>query len=196
MIKAILSVLSTVLGFYSLAIFVRILLSWFSGSSFGKPYNILCSITDPYLNWFSRFPVLRAGRVDLSPVVALAVLSIVNSAVSTIAQHGIITIGLLLYLCLSVLWSAVSFILGFFIIILALRFIAYLLRVNVYTYFWQIVEQISKPIMFRIERIMFRNRIIRFSTCLIISIFTLLILTIALGGAVRFVGNLLLKLPI
>ena len=117
MIQTVMAVLSGALNIFSILIFIRIFLSWFSGSGCpGRPLDILCGITDPYLNYFRRFTGLRAGGIDLSPVAALAVLSVVNSVVSTIARFGRISIGIILAICLSAVWSAASFIMGFFTI--------------------------------------------------------------------------------
>jgi hypothetical protein len=78
--------------------------------------EVLCRITDPYLDWFRRFSSLRIGALDLSPLAAMAVLSVLNSVFLTLGRYGVITLGLILALILQALWSAASFILSFFII--------------------------------------------------------------------------------
>jgi YggT family protein len=177
-------------------IFIRIMLTWFSGANFGKPVEFLCRITDPYLNWFRRFRVLRVANLDLSPIAALAVLSIISNIFVTLGRYGTITLGFILAMIVSALWSAVSFILIFFLIVLVLRFIAYLARQNVYGAFWRIVDSLSQPITYRISRIVFQNRIVRYHTGLLTSIAVLAALRIGLGFLVRAGISLLSHLPI
>ncbi len=67
--------------FYSMLIFVYVLLSWFPASgSVGEFRRVLGTICEPYIGIFRRFlPGVGMGRVglDFSPVVALLVLQIV-----------------------------------------------------------------------------------------------------------------------
>ena len=78
------------LQIYSLAIFGRILLSWVplrSGTLPYRLYSILYDVTEPYLRVFRRFlPPVRFGNaaLDLTPVVGLAVLFIVQPLVASL----------------------------------------------------------------------------------------------------------------
>jgi YggT family protein len=191
------TVLSGALNIFSLLIFIRIMLSWFGGSGYlGRPYYILCGITDPYLNYFRRFTVFRAGNIDLSSIAALAVLSVVNNITATIARFGGISIGIILAVGLSALWSAASFIIGFFTIVLALRLIAYIIRANTYAPFWRIIDAIAAPAQFRINKIFFKDRIVNYLTGLIVSIAAFVFLWAALGLIIRLLEKILIRLPI
>jgi YggT family protein len=170
--------------------FVRIMLTWFSGSRYGKPVELLCRITDPYLDWFRRFP-LRFGMLDLSPILALTVLSVANNVFGTLGQYGRITLGIILAMLLSALWSAVSFIIGFFIVILVLRLIAYLTSRDVYRSFWGIIDTLSQPVLYRINRIIFRDRLVNYLSSLITAILVLLVLRFGLSFLARLlIGGL------
>ncbi|MDR2257638.1 MAG: YggT family protein, partial [Treponema sp.] len=70
--RIIMNLLAGLTGLYTLLIFIRIMLTWFGNVRFGRPAEILGRITDPYLDWWRRFP-LRAGFLDLSPILGLAV---------------------------------------------------------------------------------------------------------------------------
>jgi YggT family protein len=189
-------VLGGITGIYMLFIFIRILLTWFSGAQYGRAYDILCAITDPYLTWFRRFPFLQTRIFDLSPIAALAVLSLVNNIFTTLGNYGRITLGFILVLVLSALWSAASFILGFFILILVLRLFAYLTNRNIYGVFWRIIDTISQPVLYRINRIIFRNRLVHYLTGLLVSLGVLVILRIGLGIVLNRVAALLISLPL
>ncbi len=184
------------MGFYSLLIFIRIILTWFSGVQFGRLEEILARITDPYLDWWRQRLNLRAGYLDLSPIVAIAVLSVAQTACSRIAQTGRITIGVLLSICLSALWSAVSFILGFCIVVLVLRLIAYLINADMFGVFWRIIDSISKPIQYRVSRIIFSRRLVHFTTSIITSILVLTALWIGGGIVIQLIANILSRLPL
>jgi YggT family protein len=178
-----------------LVIFVRILLTWFSGSGYSRPIEILSRVTDPYLNWFRRFP-LQIGHLDLSPIAALAVLSLINRIFSAMAYYGRISLGIILAMTLQALWSAASFLLGFSVIILILRLLAYLTNRNIYSTFWRIIDSISRPLLFRINRILFGKKIVNYRTGLLIAIGALLVVTIAASFIVRISAVFLTRLPI
>jgi len=84
----VLSIISTALAIYSFLIFVRIIMSWVplrSGTPSYRVYSILYDVTEPYLRVFRRYlPLVRFGNaaLDLSPVVGLAVLFIVQALLS------------------------------------------------------------------------------------------------------------------
>jgi len=194
--QIIFGILAGLIGFYSLLIIIRIILTWFSGGQFGRPEEILARITDPYLDWWRQRLNLRAGYLDLSPIVAMAALSVAQTACSVIAQTGRITIGLLLAVCLSALWSAVSFILGFCLVVLVLRLIAYLINADMFGTFWRVIDSISKPIQYRLSRIIFSNRLVRFTTSIIVSILVLTALWIGGGIVIQIVSSILFRLPL
>ncbi|MDR1566412.1 MAG: YggT family protein [Treponema sp.] len=190
------SILGTFTSIYMLILLVRILLTWFSGVSYSRPVEVLSRITDPYLDWFRRFPVLRIGRLDLSPVAALAVLSVANRTFAILARYGTISLGIILAMFLQALWSAVSFILGFSILILILRLIAYLTSRNTYSPFWRIIDTISQPLLFRINRILFGDRIVHYRTGLIAALLVLGAAMMVLGVLVGIFVGLLGRLPV
>jgi YggT family protein len=194
--RTLFTILGGLTSLYMLVISVRIILTWFRGNEYGRPMEILCGITDPYLNWFRRIPGLRAGFLDLSPIAALAVLSMANRIFATLAFYGVITLGIVLAMLLEALWSAGNFLLRFFIVVLVLRLIAYIGNMNIYNPFWRIVDTISQPLLYRISRIFFGRRIIRYLNSLILSIAILAVLSLALGFLIPRLVRLLASLPI
>jgi YggT family protein len=192
--RTLFSILGGFTGFYSMLIFIRVLLSWFRGPAYGKPVEILQSVTDPYLNWFRRFP-LRIANFDLSPIAAMAALTVAQNIFVSLARSGRVTVGFIIALLLGVAWSVVSFLCAFFIIILVLRAIAYFTNRNVYSSFWNIIDTLSKPVLYRISRLIFGRRLLRYSTELLVSTGALLVLRIGLGTLVKLGSNLLRSLP-
>lgn len=137
MINTIFSVISLVLSAYSFIIFIRIISSWFNlknntnGRSQNRIIVFLYSITDPYLDWFRRFSFLRLGMMDFSAMLAIAVLYFFSNISSQIAMSGVITISFLIKLIISTVWSLVSSISLFIIIILIVRVV--FIQINKYS---------------------------------------------------------------
>ena len=190
-----LNFLSSVINIYMMIVFFRIILSWFSWMGRSRLQDALAKITDPYLNWFRRFP-LRLGFLDLSPLVALAVLSFVNRLFITFARHQAISLGIVLAMIVQMVWGVVSFILGFLIIVFILRLIAYLARFNMYNPFWRIIEAVYQPVSYKINRIFFKNRITAFTNSCLISIACLGVIFLALRFLAGVLYNVLAGLPL
>ncbi len=180
---------------YMVLTFLRVMLTWFDGASFGRPYELLKSITDPYLDWFRRFPALRGQSFDFTPVAALAVLALVNNVFVTIGYFGHITLGIILSMVLSSAWSAVAFVLVFFIIVLALRFISYLSARDSIMPLWHAIDAISRPVLYRVNRWIYRDRLVSYRTGLVSTIVALLLARIVGGIIVNILSGLLSRLP-
>jgi YggT family protein len=188
---------SGLITLYSLFIVVRILLSWFSGVRFGRVFSYLCRITDPYLLWFRRWRIFQAGPLDLSPIAALAVLTVVNNIITKIAASGRVTIGFILALLLSVVWAALSFCIGFFVVIVALRLIAYLVSADMYAPFWKIIDMIARPVIFTINRTALRGVVRNYFASILVTLAVLIVLFAALSFTVNSIATpLLLSLPL
>ena len=78
------SYVETLFLIYTILIFIRVLMSWFTRIPYNTVLNAVLEFvretTDPYLLLFRRFvPMVRIGpgALDLSPIVAIIVLQIV-----------------------------------------------------------------------------------------------------------------------
>lgn len=119
------SIIAGLLSFYSLLIWLRIVLTWIRvpGQFAENPLaSLLGRIVDPYLNWFKGIKALKRSRIDLTPLAALAVLSVVQSMFHMFGAYGRITLGMILALMLQTLWSyLVSPLFWFLMILLGIR---------------------------------------------------------------------------
>lgn len=71
-IQAVAVVLENVLRLYSLVVVIAVLISWVSPDPFNPVVQFLRSATEPVFDWIRRhLPFTRVGMVDLSPLVAL-----------------------------------------------------------------------------------------------------------------------------
>ena len=170
---------SGALSVYMILIFIRVLLTWFQGVGYGRAHEILASITDPYLYWFRRFPFLRAGNMDFSPLAGLMVLVILLNIANRIAYTGNISLGIILAIIVGSAWNAVGWILTFFFILALIRFVTLLLGVSMVSPFIQTLDIILAPVLRQITIHIFRGRSVTYQTGL------------ALSGAVLLVTRLL-----
>jgi len=173
----------------------RIVLGWMPGIDTGRAGELLGKAVDPYLRWFRRFPMLRAGKFDFSPVVAIAFLAVLNNVLTTLAFAGRVTLGFVLGLVVGAAWSALAFILSFFAICALLRVIAYAARWNSIHPLWMTVDDMLNPVLYRINRLVYRNRIVNYMQGLLTG-FAVLVLARAAGGALAGLAvRLLQRLP-
>ena len=192
---SVLRFISGLLTIYMLLIFIRVMLTWVQGPSYGRPYEILTSITDPYLNWFRRFRFLRAGSMDFSPLAALMVLVIVLNVTNRIAISGSISVGILLAIIVGSLWNAAGWILTFFFILALIRFVTLLMGVSMVSPFIQTLDIILAPILHLITSAILRGRTVTYQTGLALS-GAVLIVARLLGDLLFFeLQRLLLQLP-
>ena len=80
--QAIATVLEKVLWLYSLVIMIAVLISWVSPDPFNPVVQFLRSVTEPLFAWVRRrLPFVMVGMVDLSPIVVLAVIQLLQMVV-------------------------------------------------------------------------------------------------------------------
>jgi YggT family protein len=190
------NIIASLINLYTLAIMLRILFTWIQGPHLrGKFYDILQQICDPYLNWFRRFRGLQIAAMDFSPIIAMAALSVAGNIFSVMARYGKISVGIILSVLLSAVWSFISFLLGFFIIVLILQLISFSTNKDVYSGFWRIIDIISQPILYRINAKIFRYKTTDSQKCIISCGLILLVISIGLGIAVSILGGIFRSLP-
>jgi len=194
--RSIFGIMASALGIYSVLILIRIVISWFGGFSGSKPVNLLARVTDPYLDWWRKNLNLRVGIMDLSAIIGITALSIMQRILYTLSYSGRITVGIVLVFVLYSAWSIVFFIFGFFLVILVLRLIAYLANRDIFSPFWRVIDSMSQPVLYRINRIMFGNRIVDYLKGIILSCLLLAVIMAAGSIAVPFLAKLIIRLPV
>lgn len=148
MLSSLMKILSAMVSLYTLVIIARIVMTWFHNPyGHGKIMEAAVRITDPYLNYFRRFSFLQIGTIDFSPVAALIVLSVAGNIFNSLAAFGRVTLGLVLALFLSAVWSAVAFFLGLFLILIVLRAFGIVTRIAPASPFWRTLDSILNPVL-------------------------------------------------
>ncbi|MCX7027910.1 MAG: YggT family protein [Spirochaetes bacterium] len=194
-VSLIAKILGAFTSLYMILCAVRVFMSWVPNFELGKAGRLIAVIVDPYLAFFSRVRFLRSDRFDFSPIAALAILSVANNMFSTIALTGRISFGFLLSLILGALWSAFAFVFSFLAACALLRILVFIAKWNSLHPVWVVLDSILNPVLYRINKIIYRNRAIDYLQGLITG-FLVLVLFRALGGAaVRLLSSLLIALP-
>jgi len=188
-------VLSAVISVYFFLCVMRVIISWVPQLELGRGGEILKRTVDPYLGFFSRFPSLRSGTFDFSPIVALAILVLAGQILKTLAFAGHISIGVILAMLLGIAWSAVAFVLTFFSVCALIRIIAYAARWNSLHPLWRVVDSFLNPVLYRINRLIYRNRIVNYLQGLITGFVLVVLLQVAGSRLVALLASLLAGLP-
>ena len=189
-------VLAATVTIYMLACSVRIFLTWVPGNGVGRAGELLASIVDPYLRFFARFRIFRVGHFDFSPIAALSLLAVANQVFLSLAFSGPMTLGGVFSLAIDALWSALAFIITFLAVATLARLIAYSARWNSLHPLWRVVDDMLNPLLFRMKRLIWRDRVINYQKGLIAGFAILVVVRVAGEALVGFLLKFLRSLPI
>ena len=126
MVRTILSFLSAALIIYAILCIIAIFITWIPGAKFTKFGKFITSITEPYLRLFSKITWLRFGNIDFSPIIALALLSLLSSILGSITTSGRLYFGGILALILNMVWSVISSLITIILLLVLIRWIVLL----------------------------------------------------------------------
>ena len=192
------SILASLLSFYSLLIWLRIVLTWIKipGQTQENPLSYyLGKIVDPYLSWFRGVSSLRRSHFDLTPLLALAALSVVQSMLRLFGAYGKLTVGMVFALILQTLWSyLVSPIFWFLIILLGFRlYFCYKRSPRTISYI-TMLDSLIGPVMNKIQRTFYPQKAINDRQLVITSLIRLVVLYFAASFILRLVIGFFLGL--
>lgn len=187
-------VANAIVSVYMILIFVRIIMSWFSSPTWGAPIQALHRITEPYLSLFRRIPYLRTERLDFSPIAAIIVLSVFSRILNRLAYYGELTVGIILAIVVSSLWSAASFLLIFLIILASIRFFALASKVSSENPIWNTIDIILNPFLQFVQKKIFVDRQMSYQMGLGLS--GLVFLATAIAGHLFFIRLIVARLEL
>lgn len=153
MLTGILVAVNIVLICYLFLLSMRIVLSWFSGTSMGRPWELLKRATDPWLGLFYRLRFLRRGSVDFTPVVAVLSLVVALNLVNELIRGGRLSVGLVVASVLLAAWSGLSFLLMLFLVIGVLRAIPLVFRALPGATLWKTLDLLVQPLVAWVSRL-------------------------------------------
>ncbi len=142
----VLKALNVLLLGYLLLLSLRIVLSWFRASLYGRPWQLLEKATEPYLALFRRIPFLRQGMFDFAPIVAILLVVVALDLVNELLFYGQLTLGFVLASVASAVWSGLSFLLLLFAVIAAVRLAGFAVRTLRNPGLWRALDLIVQPV--------------------------------------------------
>ncbi len=189
--------ISTLLSLYSFVIVIRIFLSWggIGAARFGKFYDFITRITDPYLNVFRSVPGMQRGMLDFSPIIAMIFLGIMNNVFSIFADQGKITFGIVLALITQAVGSVISFFIILFIILFAVRLLLEYRKAPNSIQYIAILDTLLSGMTERVHRLLLRGREVPIRTLLTYSIITFIVINLIFKAAIGWLSAFFIQLP-
>lgn len=144
------------------------MLSWrYSGKALDnnnpiqRIYLSLCKYTDPYLNIFKNVKGLKRGMLDFSPVLALVLLSILQSIFKLLSYQQSISLKSIIAIIVSTLWTSVfSWILLILIAVLGIRLYFESRPSTASSGFVNMIDKMFNGMMFKIYKIFYKGKMI------------------------------------
>lgn len=197
-LMSIASFVAALISLYSLLIWVRIILTWIRlpGQSGENPLtHFLSRIVDPYLNWFKGMSTLKRSHLDLTPLIALAVLSVVQSILRLFGSYGKITVGMVFALILSTLWSfLLSPILWFVMALLGVRlYFCYKRGPNTIGYI-KMLDSLIGGVLNWVQRLFYKNKAINDRQLVLTSLIFFVVVYLGSSALIRLLVATFAKL--
>ena len=185
--------LARLIEVYSFLIWIRIIVSWVRPYPRPGSYTYyMAKAVDPFLGLF-RSSKARIGVLDFSPIIAIGLLSVVQTLLSVYGNYGFLTLGIILANIIIAFWSyGISIFLFFSIIMLIFKTIA---AFSHNPMMYGMTAQFSDPISNMVRR-SFSKSIPKDSTVALISLAINIALYFVLKQAFIMLANLALRIPV
>jgi YggT family protein len=133
-----------IFAIYITLIFVRIIISWLRPNMFNPIVRFIYLLTDPYLKLFARIRFLRIGYLDLTPLLALYVLYLLQELIYKTILTGDFSVELLISQIIGLPFRFTYFIIIIFIVAVGLRFIFEIIGFHMNNIFVSFVYALSE----------------------------------------------------
>ncbi len=187
-----LDVLAFVFSLYTMLIVVDIILKWIYPGPRGRGTRMISQLTDPFLNFFRKFKISRIGYIDLSPLLAVLTLSIINQILGRIRELGSITLPAVAAIIISSVWNVIMTLLLAVLVVAVVRYLFLLFTTNKLNSFANTCDQFFIPLSSRIASVFIKNASSSYQLNLIISIIVITVLLTAGSFGITYLTNLLL----
>lgn len=194
--RTVLSILSAVIIIYTILCLISIFMTWIPGAKFTKFGKFISSITDPYLNIFSRKGWLRFGNIDFSPILALALLSLLSSILGGITTTGMLSLSNILVLVINMIWSVASSLITIIFLLILIRWIVLLVnkgQVSVNSAWYQ-VDMMLQKFVYKIGNTFFKTNL-TYQKALLVSWISIAIIWFVLQLLTGFLISLCRAIP-
>ena len=195
-----LNILSAVLLVYMLLLSLRIILMWFRGTSYGKPWYYLTRVTDPYLRLFRGIKFLHLGGWDLTPIAGFIVIIIAQNVIIALLRFRSISLGIILAIAVRAVWQSFIGILFILAVLCVIRIIGlYISRSQTHPS-WRFLDTVVHPVAQWIGRILARGRTLKrqlgYAPALSIAVVSIIGIWLIGGLLINHIVFLLFALPV
>ena len=191
--QALAALLSRLISLYSFFIWIRIILSWFN--PYPRPYSFtwyFSRMVDPYLGIF-RSRKFVIGYFDLSPLLAVAVLSVVQSVLQLFAAFGTLRLSWIVAVFLQAFWSyGLSLFFWIAIIMMIFRTISAFSRGGTFSRMYNVMD----PLVRKVQSLFFPRRLVKDTTLCVLTLAILIVLYFVCRYLVSMLITLAYRIPI
>ena len=186
-----LEVLAFIFSLYTMLIVVDIILKWIYSGPKGRGTMMISQLTDPFLNFFKRFRISRIGYIDISPLLAVLTLSIINQILGRIRELGSITFWAIIAIIISSVWNVIMTLLLAVLVVAAVRYLFLMFTTNKMNSFANACDAFFIPLSSRIASVFIKNASSSYQLNLIISIIVVAVLLTVGSFSITWLTSLL-----
>ena len=173
-------------------IVVNIILKWLYPNSNGRGSRMVSQFTDPFLNFFRRLRISRIGYIDISPLLAVLTLSIINQILGRIRELGSITFWAIIAIIISSIWNVIMTLLMAVLVVAVIRYLLLMFTTNKVNSFANMCDAFFIPLSSRIASGFIKNTASSYQLNLIISIIVVAVILTVGSFSITWLTNLLL----
>ena len=196
-LRIVFGILASLVGLYNFLCLIRIALTWIPNVSSSKVSQFLAKICDPYLNIFRGIRGLRLGSFDFSPAIGLLLLALAANVLDSLSHGAKYSLSSLLVILVNGLWTVISSIIGFLILLIVIRLVIMLVKKTQYS---------SNPLVYSVDQSIapFVDKLVRpfigksnpsYKTSLIVAAIVLFVLQSVIFMAFFFLTKTLSYIP-
>ena len=187
-----LEVLAFIFSLYTMLIVVDIILKWIYTGPKGRGTRMISQLTDPFLNFFRRLRISRIGYIDLSPLLAVLTLSIINQILGRVRELGSITFWAVIAIIISSIWNVIMTLLFAVLVVAIIRYLFLMFTTNKMNSFANACDAFFIPLSSRIASVFIKNSTSSYQINLIISIIVVTVILTVGSFGITYLTNLLM----
>ncbi len=187
-----LEILAFIFSLYTMLIVVDIILKWIYTGPKGRGTRMISQLTDPFLNFFRRLHISHIGYIDISPLLAVLTLSIINQILGRIRELGSITLWAVIAIIISSIWNVIMTLLLAVLVVAVIRYLFLMFTTNKMNSFLNSCDAFFIPLSSRIASVFIRNSSSSYQLNLIISIIVVAVVLTVGSFGITTLTNLLL----
>ncbi|MCQ2604205.1 MAG: YggT family protein [Spirochaetia bacterium] len=189
-----LEILGFVFSLYTMLLLVRIALVFITPGKENDRNSLLVKMCDPYINFFRKFKISRLGAVDIAPLLAVIVLTIINQVLGRICAEHDLTFGIASSIIISSVWNVIQSFFFIVLIIAAIRYLMLMFLSNKMNAFTGGCDAFFVPLSSKFASLFLKKSASSYQMNLIIFIIFITVVLVAGNFAMKYLTGLLMAL--